>query len=159
LPPTRVNNYALAAFPRQRAKTILVVQRSQESIRRHLQAGENPPSHAPGDCERTVELKCCRAGGSRDDRSVALSHGTNRAAVEHGAAAVSHQIDRICVVRPQPTRAFGARAMSQRKSKLLRTCLVNASAAVAGLILTTDCVIGEKPAQRSRGAAMEDMAA
>jgi chaperonin GroEL len=41
-------------------------------------------------------------------------------------------------------------------TKVTRLGLQNA-ASVAGLILTTDCVIGEKPAQRSRGAGMEGM--
>jgi len=43
-------------------------------------------------------------------------------------------------------------------TKVTRLGLQNA-ASVASLILTTDCLIGEKPAQRSRGAGMEDMAA
>ncbi len=43
-------------------------------------------------------------------------------------------------------------------TKVTRLGLQNA-ASVAGLILTTDCVIGEKPAARGRGAAMEEMGA
>jgi len=43
-------------------------------------------------------------------------------------------------------------------TKVTRLGLQNA-ASVAGLILTTDCVIGEKPAQRGRGAGMEDVGA
>jgi chaperonin GroEL len=43
-------------------------------------------------------------------------------------------------------------------TKVTRLGLQNA-ASVASLILTTDCVIGEKPAQRGRGGGMEDMAA